>query len=93
MAAGIPIYFCDPHNPWQRGSHENTSGLLRQCLPKRERTCPCTVEDLARIGRSLNDRSRMTLGCMKPSERLTELYSRSPREPAGGRQAYRLVWA
>jgi IS30 family transposase len=72
VAAGIPIYFCDPHNPWQRGPMRTPTDCSASACPK-ERTCTCTVEDLARIGRSLNDRPRKTLGCMKPSERLAEL--------------------
>jgi IS30 family transposase len=63
VATGIPIYFCDPHSPWQRGSNENTNGLLRQYTPR----------DLMRIQQSLNGRPRRTLGYMTPLEKLTEL--------------------
>jgi IS30 family transposase len=70
---GVDVYFCDPHSPWQRGSNENTNGLLRQYFPKTLDLSKVSDEDVQRAADSLNGRPRKTLGWLKPAEKLAEL--------------------
>ena len=72
VATGVAVYFCDPKSPWQRGSNENTNGLLRQYLPRTTNMQTLTQDDLDAIAAELSGRPRQTLGYQTPSEALAE---------------------
>jgi IS30 family transposase len=73
IATDMPVYFCDPASPWQRGSNENTNGLLRQFFPKGQDLRHFTADDLREVSHLMNTRPRKTLGWETPAERLAKL--------------------
>ena len=78
-ALGMPVFFCDPHSPWQRPTNENTNGLLRQYFPKGSDLRVHSQQRLAAVAAELNDRPRKTLGWDTPAARLAEHLPGRPR--------------
>jgi IS30 family transposase len=73
MSTNMKVYFCDPASPWQRGTNENTNGLLRQFLPPRSDLRTRSLEELIPIAEELNGRPRKTLNWDTPAERMPDL--------------------
>jgi IS30 family transposase len=72
VATEVQVYFCDPQSPWQRGSNENTNGLLRQYFPKTTDLTDYSQSDLNKVALRLNQRPRQTLGFQTPASKLQE---------------------
>ena len=70
VATNVKVYFCDPQSPWQRGTNENTNGLLRQYFPKKTDLSVYSQADLNKVALRLNQRPRKTLGFETPASKL-----------------------
>ena len=78
VATNVQVYFCDPQSPWQRGSNENTNGLLRQYLPKTADLSRFSQAELDEIALRLNTRPRQTLGFRTPADKLQASVASTP---------------
>ena len=74
---GVKVYFCDPHSPWQRGTNENTNGLIRDYFPKGTDFTKVTDEEVQEMQDQLNTRPRQTLGWRNPAEAFSELLAKA----------------
>jgi IS30 family transposase len=72
VETGLPVFFADPHSPWQRGTNENTNGLLRQYFPKGTDLARWSAEEIEAVAATLNNRPRKTLEWKTPAEALNE---------------------
>jgi IS30 family transposase len=81
VATDVKVYFCDPQSPWQRGSNENTNGLLRQYFPKNADLASYSQSDLNKVALRLNQRPRQTLGFQNPASKLQESVASTLRPP------------
>ena len=81
LDSGLRVFSCDPHSPWQRGTNENTNGLLRQYFPKGTDLRGVTVTDLNAVAFTLNTRPRKTLGWRTPAEVLNQLLQETATNP------------
>jgi IS30 family transposase len=79
--AGVQVYFCDPHSPWQRGTNENTNGLLRQYFPKGTNLSAHSAEEVAAVAATLNARPRKTLNWRTSAEALDQLLQSAEKLP------------
>jgi IS30 family transposase len=82
VSSGVEVYFCDPQSPWQRGSNENTNGLLRQYFPKGKSLAGVSQAELDRVAAQLNGRPRKTLEWMTPAEKIEELIEGFAEQPS-----------
>ena len=73
LATGMAVYFCDPHSPWQRGTNENTNGLIRDFFPKGTDFATVSAQKLSFVQQALNERPRKTLGWKTPKNAFDQL--------------------
>ncbi|MGH2691695.1 MAG: IS30 family transposase, partial [Actinomycetota bacterium] len=78
VATDVAVYFCDPRSPWQRGTNENTNGLLRQYLPKKTNLAVHSQDHLDAVAARLNTRPRKTLEYETPADRLAQIVASTP---------------